>query len=181
MKPSLTSLKKHLRQQSDKELVEEIAHLYKTFPQVKEYYQASFFKDDAGVLDKYKQIVIDEFSPTRGKYQFPKMRASVARKAISDYKKIACSDAGIADIMLTYVESGVDCTLAYGDIDEPFYISMESMYESAWKFIAEKALTNEFSARLKAIVTLTRGMGWGFHDQLSDIYAQYAQEALTHE
>lgn len=126
-------------------------------------------------MEKYKQIVIDEFSPY-GRPKFPKMRASVARKAISDYKKISCSDSGIAEIMLTYVESGIECTNTYGDIDEAFYISMESMYESAWKFIADKNLTDDSETRLRDIVDNTRDIGWGFHDQLRCVYEDYQEK-----
>jgi hypothetical protein len=57
-------------------------------------------------------------------------RGSVARKAVSDYKKVSASKFGLADVMLYYVEMGVQFTNAYGDIDEAFYNSMESMYES---------------------------------------------------
>ena len=35
------------------------------------------------------------------------------------------------DIMLFYIEQGVKFTLAYGDINEAFYSSMEGMYEKA--------------------------------------------------
>ena len=62
-KMSLTTLKQHLRKKSDYELIEEIAHLYKTFKPVKEYYQASFFDDEEAIMAKYKQIVRDEFVP----------------------------------------------------------------------------------------------------------------------
>ncbi|WP_330924955.1 DUF6155 family protein [Candidatus Sororendozoicomonas aggregata] len=171
-KPGLTELKKQLRKKSQNELVEEVAHLYKKFSNVKAFYQASFFNDDSAVLEKYKKIVRDEYIPT-GRRQFPRMRASVARKAISDYKKISCSDPGIADIMLTFVESGVWCAKEYGDIDEPFYCSMESMYESAAKFITKENLLNDFKDRLLAIVEDTDKMGWGFHDTLSDTYEFY--------
>ncbi len=78
--------------------------------------------------------------------------------------------------MLTFVESGVWCTKEYGDIDEPFYCSMESMYESAIKFITEEGLFKEFSDRLFTIVEDTSNMGWGFHDTLSDTYDTYAEE-----
>lgn len=105
------------------------------------------------------------------------MRASVARKAISDYKKISCSNTGLADIMLTFVESGVWCTKEYGDIDETFYCSMESMYESAIKFISKGGLSKEFNDRFFDIVEDTTNMGWGFHDTLSDIYDTYASDA----
>ncbi|MGO0307861.1 DUF6155 family protein [Endozoicomonas acroporae] len=175
-KPTLTELKKQLRKKSQNELVEEIAHLYKKFANVKEFYQASFFNDDSAVLEKYKKIVRDEYIPS-GRRQFPSMRASVARKAISDYKKISCSNAGLADIMLTFVESGVWCTQEYGDIDEPFYCSMESMYESAIKFIVKEDLFYDFDDRLRSILRDTHDMGWGFHDTLSETYDTYAISA----
>ncbi|WP_028302373.1 DUF6155 family protein [Oceanospirillum beijerinckii] len=174
-KPTLTDLKKELRKKTQNELVEEIAHLYKTFSNVKEFYQTSFFNDDSAVLEKYKQIVQNEFIAT-GRSLFPKMRASVARKAISDYKKVSCSNIGIADIMLTYVESGVHCTNEYGDIDEPFYNSMESMYESALKYMVKEDLLLEFQDRAEDIVTNTSHCGWGFHDELNHLYHAYYRE-----
>lgn len=174
-KPSLTELKKQLRKKTQNELVEEIAHLYKRFSNVKEFYQASFFNDDSAVLEKYKKIVSDEYIPS-GRRQFPKMRASVAKKAISDYKKISTSNAGLADIMLTFVESGIWCTNEYGDIDEPFYNSMESMYENAIKFIVKEGLFQAFDDRLHAIVEDTSNIACGFHDSLSDTYDSYADD-----
>ena len=58
---------------------------------------------------------------------------SVAKKAISDFKKLSDSPLNNADIMLHYVENGVQFTDAYGDIDERFYTSMENMFDDAVK------------------------------------------------
>ncbi len=175
-KPSLIELKKQLRKKTQYELVEEIAHLYKKFSQVKEYYQASFFHDDSAVLQKYKKIIRKEFVPS-GRNPFPELRLSVARKAVSDYKKVSASTAGIADIMITYVEAGVECTNDLGDIDEPFYNSMESMYESALEYVRKENLFEKFDSRLQQIVKDTAGMGWGFHDALADSYYEHFGEA----
>ncbi len=176
-KVSLSELKKRLSFKTNAELVAEIAELYQKFPVVKEYYQSNFFGDELTVLDKYKEIVNNEFQ-MRGN-RFPKMRLSVARKAVADFKKVARSTQNIADLMVTYVEAGVACTLEFGDIDEPFYNSMESMYETALKHVIKEALFSEFKDRLKLIVLNTRGMGWGFHDQLSDLFELY--EAMSKE
>lgn len=175
-KLSLTQLKVALRKKSEYELVEEIATLYKKFNQVKEYYQASFFNNDDEVLERYKKIVNAEYIEGP-RNSFPKMRASVARKAISDYKKVSCSDHGLADLMLTYVEAGITCTLNYGDIDENFYISMERMFESALKYIVKQGLVSDFIHRIKRAVEDTHDMGWGFGDQLEDIYDTYINES----
>lgn len=72
--------------------------------------------------------------------------------------------------MIFYVETGVRYTEVYGDIDEAFYLSMESMYERAIKFVVLNNLADIFKDRLFAIVNTTVDMGWGFHDQLCEIY-----------
>lgn len=64
---------------------------------------------------------------------------SVAKKAIRDFKKISGKPLYIIDIMLHYVDQGVNFTEQYGDIGEPFYNSMEKMFEEAIK-LAEKTI-----------------------------------------
>lgn len=174
-KATLTDLKKHLRQKTDRELVDEIAHLYKKFPQVKEHYQASFFQNDDEVLKKYKKIVRNEYVAS-GRQHFPKMRASVARKAVNDYAKVSCSPVNLADLMLTFVESGIDCTNTYGDIDDPFYNSMSSMFERLLKLLVKENLFGHFEERLKLVLLDTRHIGWGFYDDLEYLLAIYQKK-----
>ncbi len=75
--------------------------------------------------------------------------------------------------MLYYVEMGVQFTNTYGDINESFYSSMETMYEHAARLIAANGLRDEFETRCKEIVDDTRNIGWGFHDALSDSFAEH--------
>lgn len=79
--------------------------------------------------------------------------------------------------MIYYVEMGVKFTNAYGDIEEPFYNSMESMYLNAAKFIVRHELQSLFQERCQELVTETRGIGWGFHDMLSEIYEEHFKSA----
>ena len=169
---NISELKRKLKSKTQKELIDDIAILYKSFDVVKEYYQVQLSGDDESVLQKYKEIIEHEFFPISERKD-PPARLSVARKAITDYKKLTGSDVNIADIMVYYVETGVRFTNEYGDIDEAFYISMESMYEKALKFIVDKKLTDIFNERLLAIVNDTDGIGWGFHDQLEYLYFHY--------
>ncbi len=177
-KLTLTELKTALKKKTKNELVDEIAHLFKMFDTVNEHYQVSLNNDDSAVLKKYKQIVEDEFIPVTP-LSLPELRISVARKAISDYRKVAKSKLGIADIMLTYVEAGVHCTNEFGDIYESFYDSMESMYARVLKYILKEGLFHKFEPRIKAIVDDTEGCGWGFHDGLSEIYEEYIAKVST--
>ena len=44
-------------------------------------------------------------------------------------EKIFNNPASIVELMITYVESGVEFTNNYGDIDEVFCLKIENMYE----------------------------------------------------
>ncbi|MCY6354187.1 hypothetical protein [Clostridium sp. ZS2-4] len=62
-----------------------------------------------------------------------------------------------------------------GDIDESFYNSIESMYQSVVNAINKhnnSEIFNILGNRLKAVVDDTSGIGWGFHDELSIMYSE---------
>ena len=102
-KVTWTQIKKGLAEKSKEELLNEVSNLYKKFPQVKEYYQAQTIAVD-DILNKYKNIIEKEFiaQNTRG---LPKARFNVAKKAISDFKKLTSDVDLIVDLMLTFVAS----------------------------------------------------------------------------
>ena len=107
---------------------------------------------------------------------FPKLRLSVAKKAIIDFKKIASANHNIANIKLFYVESEIDCTLTHGDIDEDFYCSMENMFEKTLKLIVKEDMFHQFQLRLQFCLRNTYDLGWGFHDMLVELYNSYLNE-----
>lgn len=82
-----TTLKQYLQQRSQVELTGEIADLFSRLTTVKEYYQLKLSSDENApeVLDKYKAIIKKEFFPARGHEE---ARLSVARKEVTDYKKL---------------------------------------------------------------------------------------------
>jgi hypothetical protein len=167
---SLTVLKQYLKDCPKEELAKDIIELCKRFPSVKDYYQLKLNPDDeTHVIVKYKQIIEHEFFPARG---YGKAKLSVARKAVSEYRKVCRNPVNLADIMLFHVEQGVKFTNAYGDIDEPFYNSMESMYGDAIKWVSKNELQDIFQQRFQKIVKDTSSIGWGFHDTLLEIYEE---------
>lgn len=164
-------LRRFLQPLSKEQLIDEIVELSAAFPQVREFYQSKVNPaDDSAIRERYKSIIQNEFFPNRG---FGKARLSVARKAVTDYSKVAAGAEGTADVMLCYVENGVDFTVEFGDIDEAFYLSIERMYEAALKHLVEHGLQEQFEPRCSRIVRRTSGMGWGFHDTLSYLYEEY--------
>lgn len=167
------SLKKHLETLSKEELIKQILELNQKYKDVKTYYSYFVNPLDKEVAKNFKKIIRNEFFPLRGGYGDPKL--SVARKAVNDFKKLSPPPEELADLMIYYVENGVEFTNAYGDINEPFYNSVAGMYRDACKLIKSNSLKNIFKTRCEKIVNETEDIGWGFHDELSDYYYEFIE------
>jgi Family of unknown function (DUF6155) len=167
---SLTVVKAHLKNCSKEELIADITELFKRFQPVQDYYQVKISPQATTNIDKkYKKIIEDEFFPARG---YGNAKLSVAKKAISDYRKICTKADEVADIMLFYVEQGVKYTNSYGDINESFYNSMEGMYEKAIQWIFKYKIQDIFEERCQKIMEDSSGIGWGFSDAMYHIYEE---------
>jgi hypothetical protein len=120
---------------------------------------------------KVKREIDKAFYSERG---FPSLKVGEARKALQGYLKVA-SPRDAIEMELYYVSRGIQGTLAYGDIHERFYTSVESVFESAIKRILANPEPQQYQRRLEDMVKSTRGIGWGFHDGLSDLLAEYIE------
>jgi hypothetical protein len=169
-KLKITELKKSLKELEQKELIQLITDIYKLNTDVQEYLSTKFGGDEivTELYKKAKKKIEHEFFPDRGT---PKMRLVVAKKAITDFNRTTGDTVKVVDLMLFYVEKGTEFTNTYGDIDANFYNSMVSMYNKA----AEECDRNEelyslLNDRLYSCILLSEGIGWGYHDALSEIY-----------
>lgn len=181
MKLKVTELKKLLKEYEQKELIQLVVDLYKNNKEVQTYLSVRFIGEGSvnELFTEAKKKIENEFFPERG---HGKLRLNVAKKAISDFKKLANDELKTIDLMLYYVEQGVEFTNAYGDIDANFYSSMETMYEKVTDICArEEEYHKIFADRLKKIVEDTYGIGWGFHDQLSYLYYEMGYEEEEEE
>jgi len=155
-----------LQELSKNELSLLVIEISKICPKARDFLAIKFSSQDSikKVLEDYKMIIKNEFYPQRG---HGKLKLSVAKKAISDFKKISVDKIMIIDLMLYYVENCVQFTIDYGDINESFYSSAESMFQNAVKTIntGDHALYEQFSSRLHWI-TKKAIDGWGFKDTL---------------
>lgn len=171
--PTWTQLKQQLSHYEKPELLRLLQELYQLNTDNKLFLATRLTQSDPNELaEPYRKVIQAEFNPSRG---FPRLNLRSARKAINDFKK-ACADlAAVADLMIFYVEQGVICTRTYGDIDERFYISLESVYADAITVIVQAndpVLIEVFRPRLSRIVRDTSHVGWGFHDELSRLYKE---------
>ncbi len=173
----INDLKRALKNSSQDDLINTLTDLYRKNSFVKDYFVAKYSdRDGSELIEKHKQIIENEFFPVIG---HGRGRLSVAKKSISEFKKLSEDSQLTAELMIFYVETGVKYTICYGDINESFYSSMESMYDSALKYIYKNDLVEIFNQRCLKVVDDTIGMGWGFHDGLSDTYYCYNEESLT--
>jgi len=169
---SVTELRKSLNGLSQQELVELFIKCCGLSKDVENYLAVRFRGQQVidQLYERYRKQIEDEFFPARG---FGKLRLSEAREAIREFRKI-CNDRKMTfDLMLFHVEMGVDFTTEYGDIDEKFYNSMESMYREVVKWVNSEEgpeLYLEYRDRLFAVVSNTSGVGCGFHDGLKELY-----------
>lgn len=165
----LREVKTELNKLDKEDLIKHISELYKKFKPVKEYFEFFVNPDEEKLLEQYKEKVTEGFFPKRG-YQ---LKLSISRKAINDFKKLGTSVESLADLLLHFVENGVEFTNTYGDIDENYYTSLENTYSNALDLIDKNGLLDKFEKRAYKIVTDTERIGWGFHDYLGDLYYQH--------
>lgn len=75
-------------------------------------------------LKKYRDKVYEAFYPKR-RFDY---NLKQGKQAISDFKKLAPSAESLVDLMLFYVETGIEFTNDFGDINEVCYSSLESTF-----------------------------------------------------
>ena len=168
----LSDIKKELKKLDKYKIIDLIADLYKKNKSVKDYFDFYVNPNEKDLFAKSKDKVYEAFFPKRG----DRLRLSEGKKAIADFRKLGISKDLLADLMLFYVETGVECTNEYGDIDEPFYNSIASVYSQALTVMKKEKILDNFSDRAKKVVDDTSNIGWGFHDDLESIYGDFYPE-----
>lgn len=161
-------LKKGLESFDKKRLIDLISDLYDKNKSVKEYLDYYISPNEKATFEIYKIKVREAFYPKRG-FGF---KIAIGKKAISDFRKLKPSADSLIDLLMCYVESGVEFTNDYGDINEGFYSSIESVYHDAMKLIDKNGLHDNYKIRAFEILKETENIGWGFHDTLSDFYSE---------
>ena len=173
-KCSLTDLKRFLSKKSDDQLKEEIIEIFKLYPNIREYYAVKVNSgNEDELLQKYKKIVKNEFFPDRG---FGKLRYAILKKAVSDFVKVSKIPTNFAELMVFYVELGVEFTNTFGDIDEKFYNNILMMYDKALNYVSKEDLEDIFLRRLRGIMDRGNGIGWGFSENLCELYYSYFED-----
>lgn len=167
---SKIQLKKHLAALTKEEVIALVLNLYDVKKEAKEYLEFIVNPDHDAKYREYKQIISNEFYPKRGE---PKLRFSICRSAISDFRKLKPQPIQLADLMLFYIETGVEFTVEFGDMWEQYYDTLVTNFDKAMKVITEFGLIKEFEPRIKKLLKSSEVCGWGFPDGLYDVYDEY--------
>ncbi|MCE9587361.1 MAG: hypothetical protein K8R57_03500 [Verrucomicrobia bacterium] len=158
-----------------------IKALYETDAENRQFIQARCNAGKEGeeggaeILEAYRQKITKQFFPKAGE---AKLNLAEAQKNIRDYRRATGSIPGTAELMMTFVENGALFTREYGDIDEDFYDSVESVLEELAKLFRSEAREHypKFSARFSKLEQISDGVGWGFHDYIADVVYQLEKD-----
>lgn len=165
----LTDIKKELKKLDRDKLIELIADLYKKNKSVKEFFDFYVNPNESELFEKYRDKVFEAFYPKRG-YNY-KLRDG--KQAISDFKKLGPSTDLLAELMLFYVETGVQFTNDFGDVNLTFYKSLATTFVDSLTLMRKENLLDKFEDRVGKVVFATNGIGWGFHDYLVQVWIDF--------
>lgn len=120
-------------------------------------------------IKSFKAIIKESLYPNDPTYHSAGSMV-IAERTFKAFTKSNGGIEGLIDLMLFYVECGSQFTLDYGDMDEPYYEALETIFEEMLLLLKENnSLMKMYQHRLYAILYETREMGWGYDDQLQDI------------
>jgi hypothetical protein len=164
-----SAIRRHLSAQSKATLLALVKDLFdasssnRTFLHARVQVEAG----DGTALEKYRNTIIEQFYPSRG---YGKLKLAEARKAIRDYRKATGDVTGTVDLMLTYVEYGTRFTCDFGDINEAYYNSLESVLGEMTQLLSkdQPTLYPQFQKRILQLETHADHIGWGYGDALRD-------------
>jgi hypothetical protein len=167
-------MKKPLQALAKSDLVALIGDLYKLSPANRDFLHSRLIGGGAGI-DSYKKIIFKCMWPDRDGERF---RYREAKKAIADYRNATGDESGEIELMLHYVETGNAFTCDFGDIDETFYDSVLSVCRKAANKIKKLSpgKRENFRDRMRHLVDSSDGIGWGYHDELEEIFCETFEE-----
>ncbi len=168
---SKLQLKHYLQSLTQKQVIDIVMQLYDAKKEAQEWLDYYLQPDESAKLEHYKKIIYEEFYPSGRK--MPQTRFAVCRKAISEFKKLKPRDEYLAELMVFYVETGCRLTYDYGDMWEQYYDCMTRNFTATMKFLRQHQLIERFQPNLDNILKYTADCGWGFEDEIRDIYHEY--------
>ena len=175
---SKITLKRQLKSLTYEQIIETVLEMYDNLKPVKEYFEYYLNPNEKEMFEKYKTIIVNEFYP-KGKYAQPKMRFSVAKKAIADFRALKPSPDLLGDLMVTLAEMACKFTYDYGDMAEQYYESAYTNFRNALIYLQKNKLLDSFKLRCTDCVKYASPCGYGFAYEISELFVQYFNDDLN--
>lgn len=174
-KPTWKDVKAVLSEKEESELLKLVADLYSLSADNKSFIH-SRYSIGGKSLEPYRGIISESLYPDV--YKNKPIRLSVGKKAISDYFKATKDKIGQLELMVHYLETGNQFTVDFGDIDEQFYSSLESMFDYILSVLIKQPskVQEQYLSRLEDVVVSARNIGWGYYDYISDVFEEFISE-----
>ncbi len=171
---SWKDLKTRLNDTGMEEIIPLIKGLYDLSPENKAFITAKILPNafDRDYLEKCRKEIEKAIYPnnihlTNAPY------LGKARKTILTYKKSTQNLEGTIDLMLFYVEIGTQLTLDFGDMNEAFYSSLETMLENCIDLLIQTTdaanTYTYFQSRFDQLLHKAPSLGWGYGDHLFEV------------
>ena len=163
-------VKIELEKRAQKDLVKLIKALYDRSENNKNFIKASITEGQV-TTKTYKRIITNAiYLDTNDRND--NIEFSIARKAISDFKKANGDPKCVLDLMIHYVEVGTEQTngicIDYSD----YYDNLESMFKSIVKRLIghDKKHADIFYPRLESIIKNSKNAGYGYEETIQEMY-----------
>ncbi len=168
-KQTWSTVKSAVAKLSSSELLSLVAELYRLSKQNQAFLHARYADADAAMED-CKKIVSECLYPDMQRDR--PLQVAKAKKAVADFCKAVANPALHAVLMVFFLEQGNTFTVEYGDIDAGFYEALLAMAQRAVNSICglPKEKQKPFTVRIAMVVRSSSGIGWGYHDELAEIY-----------
>ena len=167
------AIERQLDDMDKPELIELLRDLFKSSDTARTILAIQVLGGDGDeTLEKYRKRVVNQFFPARGD---GKLDLREARRSIREYQKTTSDLAGTIDLLLSYVEAGTRFTNSFGDINEGFYLSLESALGEMADLLRTPTGRLHyaiFQPRLEKLRRATYGIGWGYGDAVQETLAQ---------
>jgi len=165
-------IKAKLLSKPESEIIKLVGDLYALSEENKTFIH-SRYNVGGEPLKSYKEIISEALYPDFNWDQ--PISLSTGRKAISDYYKATNDKVGQIELMMHYLETGNQFTLDFGDIDEKFYSSLESMFDRILTSLEKQPnrMQLQYLNRLSRVVESAKDIGWGYGDYLSETFEDY--------
>ena len=168
-KQTWSAVKSAVIKLSHDDLLSLVADLYRLSKQNQAFLHARYADAEAAMED-CKKIIAECLYPDVLRDR--PLQVAKAKKAVADFCKAVAEPVLHAELMVFFLEQGNAFTVEYGDIDAGFYEALLAMARRAVQAICglPKEMQEPYRERLAEVVRSSTRIGWGYHDELADIY-----------